>query len=148
MFETSPKILFKPCESILPKPLLYFCLHILSLSTSLHFFSPSFSILPYVPPLFPSTPFPFLPSLPPLLLSAMQMCFLWFCHQRLISTLLGVLFIPPAERGGKNERERERNEEWWEWETDRLRQKTESGKDECGEIEGLMEKQGRTERGR
>lgn len=42
--------------------------------------------------------FPFLPfSLPSTLLSALQMCFLWFCHQRLISALLCALFIPPAE---------------------------------------------------
>lgn len=71
----------------------------------------SFSFLPHILLLFLSTHLPFLTS-HPLLLSAMQMCFLWFCRQRLISTLLGLLFIPPVEREEKRERQGRKVRVW------------------------------------
>ena len=113
------------------------------------FFFPRLPPLSFSLPVYPS--FPFLPlSLPPSLLSAMQMCFLWFCHQRLISTLLGVLFIPPAERdgGGGGKKEGERNEERRVSETDTPRQKLSQGKDKCSQIHGkIEEKRKRTREG-
>lgn len=126
----------KPYKSILPKSIAasFFYLSLFSLSLFLH---PSLC-----PPSLPVYSFSFPPSLPPSLLSAMQMCFLWFCHQRLISTLLGALFIPPADRGEKKERERH-EEGKWEWETDRLRQKL--GIEKTNVVKRESEKAGKEE---